>query len=859
MTNVYSDGSGRIDEKNMFSNEAASRLQLKVGDRVSYTARYLSEDQPVLIYKINSKEESAWECNNFDYSSSGETLPLNVRIKFLHGKVTCKLNGEIAIESKYLKNHIKLNITDSGCHFNPREGDQIELEAKIAVNPDDCNDCTILEFYGIKANDSKTVKAGKITSFKKRLSYGLVDEKYIFFLDVLQHSDNQNMVPNIGDTVSCDVITSDQKTATGDQFYWRCINLVKIRSAIPNGLAVTPQEMPINDTEDEIDIADCGIRMTKNDALKVTLDATFPQKQIKLVAENLSNKSHKISQVKFNHSILDSQIKCDALYLSHTIQAGGRFIYRIEVSGKFPGLHKLQADFQIDDKHWMRRCFTIDVKYIDEKPSTTVNRSKAYTKKIYTELRDVVKGVRPVNSPHFVDFRLERFEVPKQLSDEWALSIERYDIDDDSAGVLSHLTPSNYASYFHRLLHFEEIFMRHEFRMYDQDRGHFYREGEFLVFEMDKNVSECRPSIIIGDMILAENLLNTKGEQAQYQGFIHRIRKKCLLLKFDEEFHVNYRGEDMKLIFKFSRSKFIKPHNAIERIAKKMRRDVRDGRNLHYLFPNHIQTGRLQIQVELKNGQMEVAHIKNNELPWFNENLNDIQKLAVVNVLRGEVKMSPYLVFGPPGTGKTSTLIEIILQLYKKGNTRLLVAAPSNSAANLITKLLAECGKIKDGHFARIVSHNTVERDQVPDELREYCITVDIAAPRSKAPPQNPIENGIRIQCNSEDISLYRIVISTCMTFGSLLQMKFKPGHFTHAIIDEAGQCTEPEIAIPVSLIEKDDGQIILAGDPNQLGPVVLSPIAQRCGLGKSLLSRLLDQLPYQPDVGVCEFIIFAL
>lgn len=186
----------------------------------------------------------------------------------------------------------------------------------------------------------------------------------------------------------------------------------------------------------------------------------------------------------------------------------------------------------------------------------------------------------------------------------------------------------------------------------------------------------------------------------------------------------------------------------------------------------------------------------------------------------------------------------------------MLVAAPSNSAANLITKLLAECGKIKDGHFARIVAHNTIERDQIPDELREYCITTDIAAPRSKAPPQNPIENGIRIKCNSEDISLYRIVISTCMTFGSLLQMKFKPGHFTHAIIDEAGQCTEPEIAIPISLIDKNDGQIILAGDPHQLGPVVLSPVAKRCGLGKSLLSRLLDHLPYQPDVGVCKLLL---
>lgn len=629
----------------MFNQEAASHLRLKVGVRVSYDARYLSEDQPVAIYRIHSIEESAWESNNFDHNSSNEKLPLNVRIKCLHGKVIGKLNGEIAIEAKDLKKLVKVNISDSGCPFNPREGDQIELDSKIAVNPDDCNDCSILEFYGIKANDSKTIKAGKITSFRKKLSYGLVDNTYIFFADVLQHSDNQNMVPNIGDTVCCDVITSYQKTETDGVFFWRCINLVKIRSVSPTGSAAIPQDMPINDSEDEINDVNCGIEMTNNDALKVTLDATFPQKQVKLIAENKSNKPHKISQVRFNHSILDSQIKCDELYLPHTIKPGERFEYKIDISGKFSGLHKLRADFKIDDKHLIRRCFTMDVKYVDEKASATVNMSKAYTKKIYTERRDVVKGVRPIESPHFIDNRLERFEVPKQLFEEWISSIERYDIDDDSASVLSRLTPNNYADYFHKLLHFEEIFMRHEFRMYDQDRGHFHREGEYLVFEMDKNVSECRPSIIVGDTIRAENLLSTNGERVQYEGCIHRIRKKCLLLKFDGEFHNKYRGEDMKLIFKFSRSKFVKPHNAILRIAKKMQRE---GRNLQFLFPNHIQTGRLQIPVELKDGQMVVAYIKNNHLPWFNENLNEIQKLAVVNMLRGEVKMCPYLVFGPP-------------------------------------------------------------------------------------------------------------------------------------------------------------------------------------------------------------------
>lgn len=60
----------------------------------------------------------------------------------------------------------------------------------------------------------------------------------------------------------------------------------------------------------------------------------------------------------------------------------------------------------------------------------------------------------------------------------------------------------------------------------------------------------------------------------------------------------------------------------------------------------------------------------------------------------------------------------------------------------------------------------------------------------------------------------------------------------------------EPEATIPLSLLG-NHGQIILAGDPKQLGPVVLSPIAKKRGLEKSLLCRLMDREPYKNDYGV--------
>lgn len=94
----------------------------------------------------------------------------------------------------------------------------------------------------------------------------------------------------------------------------------------------------------------------------------------------------------------------------------------------------------------------------------------------------------------------------------------------------------------------------------------------------------------------------------------------------------------------------------------------------------------------------------------------------------------------------------------------------------------------------------------------------------------------------------HRITIGTCSTLGILYNMGFPRGHFSHILVDEAGQATEPEIMIPLNFIHSDQGQVVLVGDPMQLGPVVQSKPAMRYGLGESFLSRLLHQFPYQRD-----------
>ena len=75
----------------------------------------------------------------------------------------------------------------------------------------------------------------------------------------------------------------------------------------------------------------------------------------------------------------------------------------------------------------------------------------------------------------------------------------------------------------------------------------------------------------------------------------------------------------------------------------------------------------------------------------------------------------------------------------------------------------------------------------------------------------------------------------------------FSPqGHFRHVFIDEAGQATEPETCIALAgILDADLGQLVMAGDPQQLGSIVRSPLAEQHGLSVSLMERLMAGPPY--------------
>ncbi|HUE71540.1 MAG TPA: AAA domain-containing protein, partial [Pirellulaceae bacterium] len=254
---------------------------------------------------------------------------------------------------------------------------------------------------------------------------------------------------------------------------------------------------------------------------------------------------------------------------------------------------------------------------------------------------------------------------------------------------------------------------------------------------------------------------------------------------------------------------------------------------------------------------------KRTPLVALDENLNQSQIEAVEFALSAK---DVAIIHGPPGTGKTRTVVELIRQAIARGE-RVLACAPSNLAVDNLLERLVRAGEnvVRLGHPARVLpelQEHTLDLlvDAHPDVVlarrlfREAEGLRDKAARYTRAKPlpgarqemrreaRELIADARRIEDQVVEHLLDRASV-ICATLTGIDGPLLGDRQFDLAVIDEAAQAIEPACWIPLLRA----GRVVLAGDHCQLPPTILSTAAAREGLAVSLMERLIRELG--PDI----------
>ena len=382
------------------------------------------------------------------------------------------------------------------------------------------------------------------------------------------------------------------------------------------------------------------------------------------------------------------------------------------------------------------------------------------------------------------------------------------------------------------------------FRTSDQDIEHNFEFGRpvmfFMVKKMGKNENQGNTALQQPENASDANHKvqnsNLKGQSIKYFSFTGTVsyvdgdRMVVTVPDSAPLLELQQSTDPIGVQLSFDETSYKLMFEALDRVMKAKNNRLAYLRDLFY---SHQKAGRFSFEPM--------------KFPW----LNPTQERAVNEVLWAK---DVAIVHGPPGTGKTTTLVEAINETLMR-ESQVLVCAQSNMAVDWISEKLVDRGinVLRIGNPTRVNDKMlgfTYERrfESHADYPQLWAIRKAIRELRKnrKKGSENYHQKmdrlksraaEIELRINSELFGEARVIACTLVGSAHRLLEGMK---FGTLFIDEAAQALEAACWIPM----KRASRVILAGDHCQLPPTVKSIAALRAGLGKTLMERIAENKP---------------
>ena len=277
-----------------------------------------------------------------------------------------------------------------------------------------------------------------------------------------------------------------------------------------------------------------------------------------------------------------------------------------------------------------------------------------------------------------------------------------------------------------------------------------------------------------------------------------------------------------------------------------------------------------KLATDEKDGRL-VRILSGKEEPAFNSEtaifaapqLNESQQESLYSILSARELA---IVHGPPGTGKTTTLVQAVKALISQEGKQILVVGPSNTAVDLLTEKMADEGLnvLRVGNPARVsdklmsltldsrtAAHASMKEVRAlkkqANEYRNMAHKYKRNFGRTEREQRKALfdeAHKIIREVGKTEEYIQRDLISKAQVIAATL---VGSNHYTVSaltydtvFIDEAGQALEPACWIPILKAKK----VVLAGDPFQLPPTIKSDEAARKGLSTTLLEKCIQRHP---------------